>query len=54
DAFRRGVIHRDISVNNILFADNQLLMVDWELGRRFVDPFTGQGTVTGTLDTMSV
>ncbi|KAJ7778693.1 hypothetical protein DFH07DRAFT_1056104 [Mycena maculata] len=55
DAFRRhGVIHRDISVNNILFADNKLLMIDWELGRRFVEPFTGQGTVTGTLDTMSV
>ncbi|KAJ7773572.1 hypothetical protein DFH07DRAFT_801205 [Mycena maculata] len=54
DAFRRGVIHRDISINNILFADNKLLMIDWELGRRFVEPFTEQGTVTGTLDTMSV
>jgi hypothetical protein len=55
DAFRRGVIHRDISVNNILFADNQLLMVDWEIGRCFVESFGGPGTLTGgTLDTMSV
>ncbi|KAJ7151447.1 hypothetical protein C8R43DRAFT_1005213 [Mycena crocata] len=54
DAFRRGVIHRDVSVNNILFAEDQLLMVDWELGRFFGEPFAAQGTVTGTLDTMSV
>ncbi|KAJ7693371.1 hypothetical protein B0H17DRAFT_1179014 [Mycena rosella] len=52
DAFRRGVIHRDISVNNILFADNQLVVVDWEIGRRFVEPFGGKG-LTGTLDTIS-
>ncbi|KAF8172827.1 hypothetical protein K438DRAFT_1940390 [Mycena galopus ATCC 62051] len=56
DAFRRRVLHRDISVNNILVADNQLLMVDWEIGRRFQEPssVTGRGTVTGTLDTMSM
>ncbi|KAJ7236360.1 hypothetical protein C8J57DRAFT_1479229 [Mycena rebaudengoi] len=56
DAFRRRVLHRDISVNNILVADNQLLIVDWEIGRRFQEPSSGAspGTVTGTLDTMSV
>ncbi|KAJ7460750.1 hypothetical protein FB451DRAFT_1371607 [Mycena latifolia] len=56
DAFRRGILHRDISVNNILVADNQLLMIDWELGRRFQGPLSAarRGTLTGTLDTMSV
>ncbi|KAJ7366563.1 hypothetical protein DFH08DRAFT_1072039 [Mycena albidolilacea] len=56
DAFRRRVLHRDISVNNILVADNMLLLVDWEIGRRFQEPSSaaGRGTVTGTLDTMSV
>ncbi|KAF7336892.1 Pkinase-fungal domain-containing protein [Mycena venus] len=56
DAFRRRVLHRDISVNNILVADNQLLIVDWEIGRRFQEPSSaaGRGTVTGTLDTMSM
>ncbi|KAJ7034509.1 hypothetical protein C8F04DRAFT_1101184 [Mycena alexandri] len=56
DAFRRRVLHRDISVNNILVADNQLIMVDWEIGRRFQEPSSTarRGTLTGTLDTMSV
>ncbi|KAJ6588265.1 hypothetical protein B0H19DRAFT_1098561 [Mycena capillaripes] len=54
DVFRRGVMHRDISVNNILLADSQLLMIDWEIGRRFVEPFNRQDAVIGTLDTMSV
>ncbi|KAJ6600235.1 hypothetical protein B0H10DRAFT_2230950 [Mycena sp. CBHHK59/15] len=56
DAFRRCVLHRDISVNNILVADNQLIMVDWEIGRRFqeLSSAAGRGTVTGTLDTMSM
>ncbi|KAJ7063637.1 hypothetical protein C8F01DRAFT_1251161 [Mycena amicta] len=56
DAFRRGFIHGNISMNNILYAqaDYQLLIIDWELGRRFVDPFVRQNTLTGTLDTMSV
>ncbi|KAJ7119670.1 hypothetical protein C8R44DRAFT_178876 [Mycena epipterygia] len=56
DAFRRRIVHRDISVNNILFADNQLLMVDWEIGRRVQEPSSaaGQGTLTGALDTMPV
>ncbi|KAJ6511318.1 hypothetical protein C8R47DRAFT_730503 [Mycena vitilis] len=56
DAFRRRVLHRDISVTNVLSADNQLLIVDWEIGRRVNEPLrpSGQGTVTGTLDTMSV
>ncbi|KAJ7282954.1 hypothetical protein C8J57DRAFT_1463531, partial [Mycena rebaudengoi] len=38
DAFRRRVLHRDVSINNILFTDNQLLLVDWELGRHFEEP----------------
>ncbi|KAJ7769043.1 hypothetical protein B0H14DRAFT_2968057 [Mycena olivaceomarginata] len=56
DAFRRRVLHRDISVNNVLVAGDQLLLVDWEIGRRFQEPSpaAGRGTVTGTLDTMSV
>ncbi|KAJ7086364.1 hypothetical protein B0H15DRAFT_346369 [Mycena belliarum] len=56
DAFRRRVLHRDISVNNILVADHQLLLVDWEMGRRFQEPSSAakRGTLTGTLDTMSV
>ncbi|KAJ6588262.1 hypothetical protein B0H19DRAFT_1098555 [Mycena capillaripes] len=53
DAFRRGIMHRDISVNNILVANSQLLMIDWEIGRRFVEPFKRQDAVIGTLDTMS-
>ncbi|KAJ6464264.1 hypothetical protein C8R47DRAFT_1156243 [Mycena vitilis] len=54
DAFRRGVIHRDLSVNNILFAQDHLLLVDWEIGRRFIEAVTEEHTVTGTLDTMSI
>ncbi|KAJ7207862.1 hypothetical protein GGX14DRAFT_454608 [Mycena pura] len=38
DAFRRRALHRDISVNNVLVANNQLLMVDWEIGRLFQEP----------------
>ncbi|KAJ7459945.1 hypothetical protein FB451DRAFT_566872 [Mycena latifolia] len=53
DAFRRGILHRDISVNNILVADNQLLMIDWEIGRRFQEP-SSAAALTGTLNTMSV
>ncbi|KAJ6541935.1 hypothetical protein B0H19DRAFT_1268866 [Mycena capillaripes] len=49
DAFRRGVMHRDVSANNILFVDNQLLMVDWEIGQQFVER---KGSLTGTLNTM--
>ncbi|KAJ7886312.1 hypothetical protein B0H13DRAFT_2277709 [Mycena leptocephala] len=56
DAFHRRVLHRDISVNNILVADNKLLMVDWEIGRRFQEPSStaGRGTIIGTFDTMSM
>ncbi|KAJ7104488.1 hypothetical protein B0H15DRAFT_926395 [Mycena belliarum] len=48
DAFR----HRDVSVNNILLADTQLFLIDWEMemGRGIDEP----GSVVGTLDTMSV
>ncbi|KAG5645559.1 hypothetical protein DXG03_005834 [Asterophora parasitica] len=35
DAFRRGILHRDLSVNDILVANDQLLLDDWEIGRRF-------------------
>ncbi|KAJ7207853.1 hypothetical protein GGX14DRAFT_567155 [Mycena pura] len=35
DAFRRRILHRDISVNNILVVNSQLLMVDWEIERFF-------------------
>ncbi|KAF7347427.1 Pkinase-fungal domain-containing protein [Mycena venus] len=56
DAYHRRILHRDISVNNILVANNQLLMVDWEIGRSFQEVLSaaGRGVVTGTLDTMSV
>ncbi|KAJ7866687.1 hypothetical protein B0H13DRAFT_2281404 [Mycena leptocephala] len=56
DAFHRRVLHRDISVNNILVADSKLLMVDWEIGRRFQEPSStaGRGTIIGTFDTMSM
>ncbi|KAJ6531122.1 hypothetical protein B0H19DRAFT_1190500 [Mycena capillaripes] len=56
DAFRRRVLHRDISINNILLADTQLLLVDWEIGRRFEEVLSADmpRTITGTLDTMSV
>ncbi|KAJ7455253.1 hypothetical protein B0H11DRAFT_2067357 [Mycena galericulata] len=56
DAFCRRILHRDISVNNILVANSQLVMIDWEIGRRFQEPWlaTRRGTLTGTLDTMSV
>jgi hypothetical protein len=55
DAFRRRVLHRDVSINIILLADNQLLLVDWELGGRFEELSAAvvRG-ITGTLDTMSV
>ncbi|KAJ7471300.1 hypothetical protein B0H11DRAFT_2041179 [Mycena galericulata] len=53
DAFRRRVLHRDVSVNNVLLSDNQLLLIDWEIGRLFEEPLSVQGTITGTLDTMS-
>jgi hypothetical protein len=43
DAFRRRVLHRDISVNNILVADNQLIIIDWEIGRRFQEPSSAPG-----------
>ncbi|KAJ7823973.1 hypothetical protein B0H14DRAFT_3729540 [Mycena olivaceomarginata] len=56
DAFRRRVLHRDVSINNILLADNQLLLVDWELGGHFEELLSAvvRGTVTGRVDTMSV
>ncbi|KAJ7267278.1 hypothetical protein C8J57DRAFT_362926 [Mycena rebaudengoi] len=54
DAFRRRVLHRDVSVNNVLVADNRLVLIDWEIGRRFQEPSAGRGTLAGTLDTMSV
>jgi hypothetical protein len=43
-------------INNILLADNQLLLVDWEIGRCFEDPSSAvvKGTITSMLDTMSV
>ncbi|KAJ7104481.1 hypothetical protein B0H15DRAFT_942462 [Mycena belliarum] len=54
DAFRRRVLHRDVSVNNILFADTQLLLIDWEIGSRVDEPWVNTpGNVIGTLDTMS-
>ncbi|KAJ6515083.1 hypothetical protein C8R47DRAFT_1089966 [Mycena vitilis] len=54
DAFRRRILHRDISVNNVLVA-NRLLLVDWETGRQFDEPLTeGKSTITGTFDTMAV
>ncbi|KAJ7207845.1 hypothetical protein GGX14DRAFT_567147 [Mycena pura] len=53
DAFRRRILHRNISADNILVANNQLFMVDWDIRRLF--PFAGgRGTVAGTLETMSV
>jgi hypothetical protein len=56
DAFRRRVLHRDVSINNILLGDNQLLLVDRELGGHFEELSSAvvRGTVTGTLVTMSV
>ncbi|KAJ7654138.1 hypothetical protein DFH06DRAFT_522083 [Mycena polygramma] len=60
DAFRHRILHRDISVNNVLIADGQLLLVDWDIGRKFdaQAPAAGNGTCTvagtSTLDTMSV
>ncbi|KAJ7267502.1 hypothetical protein C8J57DRAFT_1717847 [Mycena rebaudengoi] len=53
DAFRRRILHRDIFVNNILIAGHQLLLIDWELGRRFQEPASTAG-LAGTLDSMSV
>ncbi|KAF7357568.1 Pkinase-fungal domain-containing protein [Mycena sanguinolenta] len=54
DAFRRRNLHRDISTNNVLVANNQLLLIDWEMGRHVSELSSGRGTLTGTLDTMSV
>ncbi|KAJ6584576.1 hypothetical protein B0H19DRAFT_1249539 [Mycena capillaripes] len=55
DAFRRRILHRDISINNILVANDQLLLVDWEMGQHFDEPWSASaGTLTGTLDTMAV
>ncbi|KAJ7706126.1 hypothetical protein B0H17DRAFT_612382 [Mycena rosella] len=39
DAFTRRVLHRDVSVNNVLVAHGRLLLVDWEIGRIFGDSF---------------
>ncbi|KAJ6466319.1 hypothetical protein C8R45DRAFT_1021276 [Mycena sanguinolenta] len=54
DAFRRRILHRDISSHNVLVTNTQLLVIDWEMGRRFSEPSSDRGTLTGTLDTMSV
>ncbi|KAJ7471305.1 hypothetical protein B0H11DRAFT_1378010 [Mycena galericulata] len=54
DAFRRRVLHRDVSINNILLAGNQVLLFDWEIGRLFEELSSVQDIVIGTLDTMSV
>ncbi|KAJ6581348.1 hypothetical protein B0H19DRAFT_1251580 [Mycena capillaripes] len=43
DAFCRRILHRDISVNNVLVANNQLPSSP-----------AGRHTITGTLDTMAV
>ncbi|KAF7308585.1 hypothetical protein HMN09_00707700 [Mycena chlorophos] len=52
DAFRRRCMHRDISVGNCLFANGHILLIDWELGRRWDDSWIS-GSITGTLDMMS-
>ncbi|KAF7357605.1 Pkinase-fungal domain-containing protein [Mycena sanguinolenta] len=55
DAFRRRVLHRDISTNNVLVADNQLLLIDWEMGRHVSELSSKRDRVlVGTLNTMSV
>ncbi|KAJ7203161.1 hypothetical protein GGX14DRAFT_652733 [Mycena pura] len=43
-------------LNNVLLADNRLVVVDWEMGRLFEESLsaTQRGTITGTLDTVSV
>ncbi|KAJ7222561.1 hypothetical protein GGX14DRAFT_664211 [Mycena pura] len=54
DAYSRRVLHRDVSINNIR-ATSQLVLYDWEIGRLIDEsPADPQGTVAGTLDTMSV
>ncbi|KAI5477957.1 hypothetical protein MNV49_005749 [Pseudohyphozyma bogoriensis] len=54
DAFIRGVMHGDVSSPNVLVTiDGKLRFIDWEVARRFGAPAT-EGTVTGTLDTMSI
>nr|GAT46702.1 predicted protein [Mycena chlorophos] len=52
DAFRRRCMHRDISVGNCLFANGHILLIDWELGRRWDDSWNSS-SITGTLDMMS-
>ncbi|KAJ7223185.1 hypothetical protein GGX14DRAFT_657598 [Mycena pura] len=53
-AYSRRVLHRDVSINNIR-ATSRLVLYDWEIGRLVAEsPLDPQGTVAGTLDTMSV
>ncbi|KAI5477932.1 Pkinase-fungal domain-containing protein [Pseudohyphozyma bogoriensis] len=54
DAFERGVMHGDISSANVLItSDGKLRLIDWEVARWYGAPAL-DGTVTGTLDTMSI
>ncbi|KAF7316101.1 hypothetical protein MIND_00128200 [Mycena indigotica] len=59
DVFNREIIHRDISMGNILLTTDGILLIDWETGRRFKldspppSGPVGERKVTGTLDTMA-
>jgi len=38
DAFNAGVLHRDISVGNILIVNGRGLLIDWDLSKRLNSP----------------
>ncbi|KAI5478606.1 Pkinase-fungal domain-containing protein [Pseudohyphozyma bogoriensis] len=53
--YEAGLLHRDLSLNNVLALSAMLVLIDWELARRIGDEASSiAGVVTGTLDTMAV
>ncbi|EEB99899.1 hypothetical protein MPER_00299, partial [Moniliophthora perniciosa FA553] len=55
EAYRQGILHRDISIGNILISENGGgLLVDWDFSRPIVNPEVRVMARTGTRQFMSV
>ncbi|KAI3597567.1 other 1 protein kinase [Moniliophthora roreri] len=54
EAYRKGILHRDISIGNILISENGGgLLIDWEFGKSIANPEVRVMARTGTWQFMS-